>query len=98
MKRMIVEFDDQQFEAVLFEDRAPIICGNIARQPAMKLYPHRTVGDLAHANAVMDRSFSFGIHQDVGAARLGRYLHHCRAFRSRRCNHRRESGSRRCIR
>lgn len=52
-------------EAALIETR-PIICGNIARQPAMKLYPHCTVGDLKHANAVMERSFSIGIHQDVG--------------------------------
>ncbi|HEX3971192.1 MAG TPA: DegT/DnrJ/EryC1/StrS family aminotransferase [Stellaceae bacterium] len=51
-------------EAAHIETR-PIICGNIARQPAMKLFPHRTVGDLKHANVVMDRSFSFGIHQDV---------------------------------
>jgi len=45
----------------------PIICGNIARQPAMKLFPHRVHGDLAHASAVMDRGFSFGIHQAVDA-------------------------------
>lgn len=56
-------------EAAHVETR-PVICGNIARQPAMKLYPHRVVGDLRHASAVMDRGFSFGIHQDVdGAAR-----------------------------
>ncbi len=51
-------------EAAHIETR-PIICGNIARQPGMKLYPHRAVGDLTHASAVMDRAFSFGIHQDV---------------------------------
>lgn len=51
-------------EAAHIETR-PIICGNIARQPAMKLFPHRVHGDLKHASAVMDRSFSFGIHQDV---------------------------------
>ena len=43
----------------------PIICGNIARQPAMKLYPHRVVGDLKHATDVMVNAFSFGNHQDV---------------------------------
>lgn len=43
----------------------PIICGNIARQPAMKLYPHRVVGDLKHATDVMLNAFSFGNHQDV---------------------------------
>lgn len=51
-------------EAAHIETR-PIICGNIARQPAMKLYPHRVVGDLKHASIVMDRGFSFGIHQAV---------------------------------
>ena len=35
----------------------PIICGNIARQPGLKLYPHRTQGDLSHASAVMERGF-----------------------------------------
>jgi CDP-6-deoxy-D-xylo-4-hexulose-3-dehydrase len=54
-------------EAAHIETR-PIICGNIARQPAMRLYPHRVQGDLAHASAVMENSFSFGIHQDVDDA------------------------------
>lgn len=66
-------------EAAHIETR-PIICGNIARQPAMKLYPHRTVGDLKHANAVMDRSFSFGIHQDVDAAARDYIAEQFRAF------------------
>ena len=46
----------------------PIICGNIARQPGMQLYPHRVVGDLRHANNIMDRAFSFGNHQAIGPA------------------------------
>lgn len=43
----------------------PLICGNIAEQPAMKLYPHRIGGDLKNADNVMVRSFSFGNHQFV---------------------------------
>lgn len=43
----------------------PIICGNIALQPAMKLYPHRVVGDLKHATDIMQNAFSFGNHQGV---------------------------------
>jgi len=43
----------------------PIICGNIAAQPAMKLYEHRVVGDLQHSTNVMRRGFSFGNHQAV---------------------------------
>ncbi len=49
----------------------PIICGNIARQPALQHYEHRAVGEMAHADAVMNRAFSFGNHQaiDDGARR-----------------------------
>lgn len=43
----------------------PIICGNLALQPAMQLFPHRTVGDLPHATHSMNHSFSFGNHQFV---------------------------------
>lgn len=46
----------------------PIICGNIARQPGMKLYEHRVVGDLSAASEVMDRGFSVGNHQAVSDA------------------------------
>jgi CDP-6-deoxy-D-xylo-4-hexulose-3-dehydrase len=43
----------------------PIICGNIAAQPAMQLYPHRVAGDLAVSNRVMKRGMSFGNHQAI---------------------------------
>ena len=43
----------------------PIICGNIARQPGLQMYPHRVHGDLTHSDAVMARGFSFGNHQDI---------------------------------
>ncbi len=43
----------------------PIICGNIARQPAMKLYKHRVSGELKFSDAVMERGFAIGNHQDV---------------------------------
>jgi CDP-6-deoxy-D-xylo-4-hexulose-3-dehydrase len=46
----------------------PIICGNIALQPALKLYAHRVVGPLNHATRVMNAGFSFGNHQSVDAA------------------------------
>jgi CDP-6-deoxy-D-xylo-4-hexulose-3-dehydrase len=52
----------------LFEsgiETRPIICGNIARQPAMSYYEHRVVGDLVNANKVMLRGFTFGNHQDL---------------------------------
>jgi len=43
----------------------PIIAGNIAAQPALKLYPHRVAGDLPNATAVMHRGFAFANHQEV---------------------------------
>lgn len=46
----------------------PIICGNIAKQPAMQLHEHRLVGDLRHASDVMVSSFSFGNHQALDDA------------------------------
>ena len=46
----------------------PIICGNIARQPAMQHYPHRCHGELRHADEVMARGFAFGLHQAMDAA------------------------------
>jgi len=58
----------------------PIICGNIARQPGLKLYPHRTHGDLSHASAVMDRGFSFGNHQDIDDAARGHVAGALEAF------------------
>jgi len=46
----------------------PIICGNIAKQPAIKLYEHRVVGDMRHANHVMDNGFTFGNHHAIDDA------------------------------
>ena len=45
----------------------PIICGNITKQPAMKMYEHRVIGDLQHSSNIMKNGFSFGNHQAVGA-------------------------------
>lgn len=46
----------------------PIIAGNIAVQPAMKLFDHRVVGDLRHATRVMKGGMTFGNHQAVDEA------------------------------
>ncbi|MBF0381332.1 MAG: DegT/DnrJ/EryC1/StrS family aminotransferase [Magnetococcales bacterium] len=43
----------------------PIICGNIALQPAMKLYNHRVVGMLSNATAVMERGVAIPCHHKV---------------------------------
>lgn len=54
----------QYLESKGIETR-PIICGNIARQPVMKKYSHRVVGDLKHATEIMLNGFSIGCHQDI---------------------------------
>jgi len=41
----------------------PIIAGNIAAQPALKLYEHRVVGELQKSNHIMKNGFTFGNHQ-----------------------------------
>ena len=58
----------------------PIIAGNIARQPALKMYEHRVVGDMKHSNAVMDGAFSFGNHQDVDSGARQYVAEQVRAF------------------
>lgn len=40
----------------------PVICGNLARQPAMAHLPHRISGSLAGADHVMDCGLYFGSH------------------------------------
>jgi CDP-6-deoxy-D-xylo-4-hexulose-3-dehydrase len=53
-----------EFERKGVETRS-IICGNIARQPGMQLWPHRVVGDLKHADHVMRCGFSIPCHQNM---------------------------------
>lgn len=62
----------------------PIIAGNIARQPALKHYAHRTVGDLRHSTSVMQRGFSFGNHQAIDAAARAYVVEHIAKFVSER--------------
>ncbi len=40
----------------------PIICGNMARQPAMAHVRHRVVGPLQGADRIMDAGLYFGLH------------------------------------
>lgn len=46
----------------------PIICGNIARQPAMQWYEHRVAGNMQHADHVMRNGFTFGNHHAIDQA------------------------------
>jgi len=43
----------------------PLICGNVAEQPGLKLFPHRVAGPLPHAHHVMSAGFTYGNHQGV---------------------------------
>lgn len=43
----------------------PIICGNMARQPAFRHVKHRIAGSLAGADAVMDRGIYWGSHPSM---------------------------------
>ena len=45
----------------------PIIAGNIARHPVMKMYEHRCVGKLEASDRIMKRGFAFGCHHAVSA-------------------------------
>jgi CDP-6-deoxy-D-xylo-4-hexulose-3-dehydrase len=44
----------------------PIMAGNIAEQPAMKLFKYRKVGNLNNSKNIMRNSFFFGNHHGIG--------------------------------
>ena len=43
----------------------PIICGNIAQQPAVQMYSHRISGDLKHSSHVMNNGLAIACHQSL---------------------------------
>lgn len=44
----------------------PVMSGNMAEQPVMKMLPHRILGELPNAKLIHRNSFFFGNHQNVG--------------------------------
>ena len=48
----------------------PLFAGNLLRHPAFQGIPHRTIGDLANSDVVMNRTFFVGIYPGVDEARL----------------------------
>jgi CDP-6-deoxy-D-xylo-4-hexulose-3-dehydrase len=44
----------------------PVMAGNIAEQPAMKLFKYRKVGELNNSRIIMRNSFFFGNHHGIG--------------------------------
>jgi CDP-4-dehydro-6-deoxyglucose reductase, E1 len=80
-------FDVRELMAFLKEaaiETRPIIAGNIAVQPAMQLFDHRVVGDLAHATRVMRGGMTFGNHQAVDAAARDYVTTNVQAFMTRK--------------
>lgn len=49
----------------------PIICGNIAAQPAMAKFPHRVAGTLDHADHVMRNGYALPCHQSMNDMQAG---------------------------
>jgi len=49
----------------------PVICGNLARQPALQQVPHRVSGTLHGADAVMDRGLYWGTHPAMTDGEIG---------------------------
>ncbi len=43
----------------------PIIAGNMARHPALKMYEHRVSGTLENCDTIMQRGFAIGCHQAI---------------------------------
>lgn len=48
----------------------PVICGNLARQPAFKMIPHRISGKLSGADEIMDCGLFWGSHPVMADADL----------------------------
>lgn len=43
----------------------PIIAGNMARHPALKMYAHRISGTLENCDTIMQKGFAIGCHQAI---------------------------------
>lgn len=46
----------------------PIIAGNMARHPALKMYNHRVSGTLENCDIIMNRGFAIGCHHAIDEA------------------------------
>jgi len=68
-----------RLEAERIETR-PIICGNLARQPAMRHIAHRISGALDGANAAMDRGLYWGTHPLMGEREIDHIVATVRGF------------------
>jgi len=80
--KVVRDMIGQRFEEALRADRAraelmaflesrgletrPIVAGSVAEQPGLRLFPHRSVGDLANSRLIHRNCFYFGNHQGIG--------------------------------
>lgn len=62
----------------------PIICGNIAKQPAIQLYPYRIEGNLEHASRVMTNGFAIPCHQSMSKLACNHIIDVFQSFMSER--------------
>ena len=61
----------------------PIMAGNIAEQPAMRLLNHRRVGELPNSRFIMRNSFFFGNHIGIGEEERVAIVDYIREFMAR---------------
>ena len=61
-------FDVKQIGSFLKEkniENRPVIAGNIARHPVMKLYKHKVAGTTENSDNIMKNGFALGCHQHI---------------------------------
>lgn len=63
----------------------PIMAGNIAEQPAMKLFPYKKVGELPNSRLIMRNSFFFGNHHGIGKEEREAIVEYIGEFIRKRC-------------
>jgi len=56
--------------------------GNMAEQPVMKLFPHKTAGDLPNARFIMRNSFFWGNHHQIGKIERRMIINYVKEFLS----------------
>lgn len=61
----------------------PIIAGNIARHPVMRMYKHRVSGTLENCDTIMRRGFAIGCHQNIDEAAQAYVMEKIDAFMTR---------------
>ncbi|MDC1318932.1 aminotransferase class I/II-fold pyridoxal phosphate-dependent enzyme [Candidatus Thioglobus sp.] len=72
-----LQFDAKELRQYLESngiETRPIIAGNIAKQPAVTMYPHRISGDLKNSSHVMSNGLAVACHQSLTKEELDHIL------------------------